>query len=346
MSQVNFLFEYPHVGRDVVSQSAPGVRGPTLGPDPDVSPYDQDSGSDSEDYDESDSEWEEDDTYRGEIHDDWHPHAINFLAQVPQSDAAWSRYLNTTYEVHSLCHRLRFPFLCPGYKADFDWEKLLAECKWHLARACTNPPLASLFSLIFMAACHVALVDGCPRELVVKYIRSCIRQCGIWEYELTGPMLDRLREGAIKGIMILTEYSRVVGSRAHELPLHIPDCMQLFVRCTPACITYVKGRIPFTYRPTTLLQSDCLEIPGMVYELLGGPTSKWRYQDICRILQPDGVPLPLYRDICVIDVLEYDETDDEYMEEFVEPPCVFESEVEYAFRHPLVVFRGYGVEEL
>jgi hypothetical protein len=213
MSQARFLFEYPSVGRDVVSQSAPGANRPTYGPDPEVCPYEGDSGSDSEDYESEDE--------LGEPNLDWHPHAINFLAQVPQDDATWSRYLNTNGEVRSLCHRLRLPFLYPGFRKDFiDWGRLFAECKWHLARACENPPLASLFSLIFIAACHVALVDGCPREIVFAGIRECVRQCGIWEYELTEPMLDRLREGAVKGIMILTEYARVVGARAHEIPIH------------------------------------------------------------------------------------------------------------------------------
>ncbi|KAJ4314695.1 hypothetical protein N0V84_008770 [Fusarium piperis] len=229
-SQLDFLFEYPQVGRDVVSQTPPidaGVDGPTLGPDPEVSPYDDDSGSDSDDYEvDSDFEYEEE---GGKVNVDpdldWHPHAVNFLAQVPQSDAAWSRYLNTNAAVHSLCHRLRVPFLQPHVKGSIDWEKFFAECDWHLARAFENPALASLFSFVFIAACHVALVNGCPRDLVLDGIRCCVRHSGIWEYELTEPMLDRLREGALKGIMILTEYARVVGSRAYEIPLHTVHAM-------------------------------------------------------------------------------------------------------------------------
>ncbi|KAH7271801.1 hypothetical protein MRS44_004454 [Fusarium solani] len=332
MSQARFLFEYPSVGRDVVSQSAPGANRPTYGPDPEVCPYEGDSGSDSEDYESEDE--------LGEPHLDWHPHAINFLAEVPQDDATWSRYLNTNGEVRSLCHRLRLPFLYPGFRKDFiDWGRLFAECKWHLARACENPPLASLFSLIFIAACHVALVDGCPREIVFAGIRECVRQCGIWEYELTEPMLDRLREGAVKGIMILTEYARVVGARAHEIPIHTPNCFQLFIRCTPACITFVKSRIPFTYRPTTPLQSDCLEIPSLVYDILGGSSSKWEYRDICEILQPEGVPMPLYRSICMGDVLEYDENDDEGMSDFDGPVYEFKEEYACSFPHPMGMFR-------
>ncbi|KAI8683252.1 hypothetical protein NCS56_00449400 [Fusarium sp. Ph1] len=321
MSQVRFLFEYPSVGRDVVSQSAPGVNRPAYGPDPEVCSYEDDSGSDSEDYESEDE--------LGEPHLDWHPHAINFLAQVPQSDAAWSRYLNSNGDVRSLCHRLRLPFLYPGFRKDhLDWGRLFAECKWHLARACENPPLASLFSLLFIAACHVALVDGCPRETVFAGIRECVRQCGIWEYELTEPMLDRLREGAVKGIMILNEYARVVGARAHEIPIYTSNCMQLFMRCTPACITYVKSRIPFTYRPTAPLQSDCLEIPSLVYDILGGSGSKWEYREICEILQPEGVPRPLYKSICMGGVLEYD----------------FKEEYACSFPHPMGMFRGSRLE--
>ncbi|RSL57394.1 hypothetical protein CEP54_008316 [Fusarium duplospermum] len=342
MSEVRILFEYPQIGPDVVSQAAPvvpGVPGPTYGPDPEVTPYDDDSGSDSEDY-ESDGDYDDSPV----IHSDWHPHAINFLAQVPQSDAAWSRYLNSNGDVHSLCYRLRLPFLYPGFHDDMDWERLFKECTWHLARACKTPGLATLFSLIFLAACHVGLVNGCPREIVLDGVRQCVRQCGLWEYELTVPMLDRLREGAVKGIMLLTEYTRVIGSRAHELPLYTSNCLQLFIRCTPACITYVKSRIPFTYRPTTPLQSDCLEITSLVYTLLGGSKSKWQYQDICKILQPEGVPLPLYKDICMADVLEYDESEDEGTDDFGGYVPTFKNEFSCAFRHPLGELEGKASE--
>ncbi|RSL97477.1 hypothetical protein CDV31_013029 [Fusarium ambrosium] len=342
MSQIRFLFEHPQVGRDIVSQSASvaaGVPGPTYGPDPEVTPYDEDSGSDSEDY-ESEYDYDEGPV----IHDDWHPHAINFLAQVPQSDAAWSRYLNSNGDVYSLCRRLRVPFLYPGLDGDLDWESLFKECTLHLARARNTPGLASLFSFIFIAACHVGLVNGCPREIVLDGIRQCVRQCGIWEYDLTDPMLDRLREGAVKGIMLLYEFTRVIGSRAHELPLFIPDCLQLFMRCTPACITWFKSRIPSTYRPTTPLQSDCLEITSLVYSLLGGSKSKWQYQDICQILQPERVPLPLYKDICMIDVLEYDESDHEGMNNFDGPFPKFKSQFSCVFRHPSGGFEGRAWE--
>lgn len=218
MSQVNFLFEYPSVGRDVVSQSAPGVNGPTYGPDPEVHPYEDDSGSDSEDYEsEADDEEEEEKPEEPEL--DWHPNAINFLAQIPPDDAAWSSYLPRNGAVNSLCHRLRIPFLFPGIRGNMDWERFFAECKWHLARACNNPPLASLFTLVFIAACHIAAADGLPRAICLNGMRECVRQCGIWEYELTDPMIDRLREGAVKGIWILNEYTRAVGVRAHEIPL-------------------------------------------------------------------------------------------------------------------------------
>ncbi|RSL85361.1 hypothetical protein CEP52_016161 [Fusarium oligoseptatum] len=322
MSQIRFLFEHPQVGRDIVSQSASvaaGVPGPTYGPDPEVTPYDEDSGSDSEDY-ESEYDYDEGPV----IHDDWHPHAINFLAQVPQSDAAWSRYLNSNGDVYSLHSSRSAPCTLPG--------------------PATPPAWRPFFSFIFIAACHVGLVNGCPREIVLDGIRQCVRQCGIWEYDLTEPMLDRLREGAVKGIMLLYEFTRVIGSRAHELPLFIPDCLQLFMRCTPACITWFKSRIPSTYRPTTPLQSDRLEITSLVYSLLGGSKSKWQYQDICQILQPERVPLPLYKDICMIDVLEYDESDHEGMNNFDGPFPMFKSQFSCVFRHPSGGFEGKAWE--
>ncbi|KAL2689372.1 hypothetical protein Neosp_003425 [[Neocosmospora] mangrovei] len=303
MPEVNILFEYPSVGRDVVSESAPGVKGPTYGPDPEVHPYEDDSGSDSEDY-ESEEEEKED------PYPDWNPRAINFLAKKPPSDEDWSSHLPRNGTVNSLFHRLRIPFLFPGLRGSIDWVKFFAECKWHLARACNEPALASLFTLVFIAAIHVSQVDGLPREYALNAMRECVRQCGIWEYELTEPMLKRLQSGATKGIWLLNEYTRTVGVRAHEMPL----------------FTYIKGRIPFTYRPTTPVHIECLEIPSMMYSMLGESKSKWDYQEIREILQPEGIPLPLYKDICMADVKEFDEdeSDEEDMDDCDGLVCDFE----------------------
>ncbi|KAF4984435.1 hypothetical protein FZEAL_398 [Fusarium zealandicum] len=270
-AQLRFVFEYPQLGSDIVSDSPPKVTtsgdGPTFGPDPEACPY-EDS-EDSEDYDEE-SQVEDD---QGKA--SWHPRAVHFLSQIPQDDTAWSRHLSTNTDVRSLCHRLRIPFLYPGFQAHLNWSRLFSECTWHLARACNNPPLASLFSLIFVAACHVALVDGCPKETVLEGLKACVRQCGVMEDELTEDMLDRVREGVVTGISILGEYARVVGCRANEIPLHAQGCLELFQRSTPACSSFIKSRIPSTYRPTTPLHSECLEIPALVYDLLGGRHSKW-----------------------------------------------------------------------
>ncbi|KAF4943891.1 hypothetical protein FGADI_13062 [Fusarium gaditjirri] len=153
-------------------------------------------------------------------HGRWHPHALHFLAQIPHSDADWSRYLRSNDDVGLLRHRLKLPSLFPGFQAHLDWPRFFNECTWHLARARNYPHLGSLFSLIFVAACHVALKDGCPREHVYNGLRACVRQRGISEDELTLPMLDRMRDGVITGIGILRQYSNVVGCRANEIPLH------------------------------------------------------------------------------------------------------------------------------
>lgn len=229
--QYRWIFEYPDVGLNMISESPPKLHNlhePSDGSGPKIDPQacsheiasdtdtdDEDDVGDSKDV-KQDDPGSDNDQHNGR----WHPHALHFLAQVPQSDDDWSHYLRRNVDVGSLCHRLKLPYLFPGVRSRLDWPRFFIECTWHLGRACNNPSLGSLFSLIFVAACHVALKDGCPQEEVYKGLRACVRQCGISEEELTLPMLDRLREGVITGIGILREYSKVVGCRANEIPLH------------------------------------------------------------------------------------------------------------------------------
>lgn len=230
--QYRWIFEYPHVGLNMVSESPPKLHnlhepsdGSDLKLDPQACSHEIASDTDTNDdlgdskdvkHDDPGSDNNQNSAERGRLH----PHALHFLAQVPQSDADWSRYLCSNADVRSLCHRLKLPYLFPGFRAHLDWPRFFNECTWHLAQACNNPPLGSFFSLVFVAACHVALIDGCPREEVYNGLRACVRQCGISEDEVTPPMLDRMREGVITGIGILREYSKVVGCRANEIPLH------------------------------------------------------------------------------------------------------------------------------
>ncbi|KAH7236268.1 hypothetical protein BKA59DRAFT_305407 [Fusarium tricinctum] len=321
MSQYQFrmLFECPHLGRNVVSESPPVFNaateldeGPILGLDPEAFPYGSASDTDTGDEYEPEDDESEIDCYRHRsIQTPWHPHALRFLTQLPQNDIEWSRYLSCNDDVRSLCHRLKIPSLYPGFQAHLDWSRLFDECTKHLADACRDPPLASLFSLVFVATCHVALSDGCPHETVFSGLSACLRQCGVADEELSKPMLDRVIEGVVTGIGILREYTMMVGCRANEIPLHVQDCLQIFQRCNSVCFASINNNIPSIYRPTTPLQSECLEIPALVYDLLGGRHSKWEYQVICQILCPGGTSGIIgYNNVDMTDVMELNERDD------------------------------------
>jgi hypothetical protein len=273
------------------SDSNPAVElGDTLIPDPNPRAYPHKviSDTDVDDNEGPKLAWSPKDNMLFKIADaPWYPHALRFLSQVPQSDGDWSRHISCNDDIQSLCHSLKLP---SDFQDHIDWSRLFDECARHLAQACHNPPLASFFSLIFVATCQVALVGGCPRKTVLRGLEFCARHCGVAEDELTELVLDNVREGVITGIRLLKEYTRVVGCRANEIPLHsklkepryslcqnsVPkallaqDCLQLFRRCDSACFSFIQSHISSTYRPTTPLQSDCLEIPALVYDLLGG----------------------------------------------------------------------------
>ncbi|KAF5723564.1 hypothetical protein FMUND_1734 [Fusarium mundagurra] len=320
--QYRWVFEYPHLGLNMVSEAPPKLHNlhePSDGSGPKIDPQAcsheiaSDTDTDEEDDLDHSKDVKQDDpgSVNNQHSGGWHPHALHFLAQVPQSDDDWSHYLSSNVDVRSLCHRLKLPYLCPGIRAHLDWPRFFNECTWHLGRACNNPSLASLFSLIFVAACHVALKDGCPKEEVYNGLRACVRQCGIPEEELTLPMLDRIREGVITGIGILREYSKVIGCRANEIPLHAHNCLQVFQCRNPACVRLIKGKISSTYRPTTPLESEYLEIPSLVYEVLGGRHSKWDYKAIYRMLCPQETEsICVYGIVDVTRVMEFEERDD------------------------------------
>ncbi|KAF5018128.1 hypothetical protein F66182_9907 [Fusarium sp. NRRL 66182] len=223
------MFEYPHLARDLVSEFPPTLDamrrpddGPTRGPGPaiDLRSAASDTGADAAKEDDQIVQqrvWTVADGLRDAP---WYPHALDFLARIPRSDADWSRHLSCNKDVRALRRRLKIPYLYPIVQVHLWWSNFFHECAWHLAQECTNPASASLFSLLFAAACHVALADGCPRDIVLQGLRACVENRGIFRGELTEPMLDRIREGVINQIAILRDYSRVLGCRANEIPLH------------------------------------------------------------------------------------------------------------------------------
>ncbi|KAM5347045.1 hypothetical protein ACJ41O_010050 [Fusarium nematophilum] len=242
----------------------------------------------------------------------WRPHAHLFLSQIPQDESTWSRHLLTNAEVRSLCNRIASPtspFINPNHGGGGrSWSSLFTQCIFFLACASFHPPLASLFSVILVAACHVALVSGCPKHIVSQTLKECVSQCGVREAEVSDAMVDKVREGVIAGIDVLSEYARVIGPRANEIPLHASGFLRMAQHCTPSCRSYIKAHILSTYRPRTLAHdSEYLEIPALVYELFGGEKSAWKYEDISRILHPNAYKMPIYKSIQMRLVLEYEE---------------------------------------
>ncbi|RGP71134.1 hypothetical protein FLONG3_7262 [Fusarium longipes] len=278
--QLPFIFQYPHLSQDMLpvpptELHSSGESAFTLVPS--LGTYRQRVISDTGMVDKDGLEliWSEEYNTLIKAKDaPWYSHAIQFIAQIPQSDTDWSRHVSSNDDIQSLCNDLKLPYLYPEFQSHIDWSRLFDECAQHLARACDNPPLASLFSLIFVAACQVALDDGCPRETVLRGLGSCARHCGMAEDELTELVLDNVREG----------------------------------RCDSACFSFIQKRISSTYRPTVPLQSECLEIPALVYDLLGGEV---RYQVIVQILCPEKADGAYgYNSVDMTDVMEFDERDD------------------------------------
>ena len=226
--QPRFTIKGPRPDHNMVSESPPEFHSttgpsstPTLILDPGTCPSraTSDTGPDNQESIAS-IYCEQEETLRRATVAPWYPYALRFLAQVPRSDADWSRHISCNRDIRSLCRQLKLPSLCQGFQGRLDWSRLFDECSQYLTQTCNNPPLASFFTIIFVATCQVALVKGCPRQIVLRGLESCARQCGVADNELTEIVLDSVREGVIIGIQLLKEYTRVVGCRANEIPLH------------------------------------------------------------------------------------------------------------------------------
>lgn len=154
----------------------------------------------------------------------WLQHAQHFLSNIPRSDKAYSDVVPTNTGLFSLVRRLRLSDHPPDTRASFSWPRFFDECAAHLTYLQSEPPLASLFSLVFSAACQVALDDGCNPEIVLGGLRSCLSISRVNTEELRDVELREGCERIVRGIRLLADYAESIGPRAYEIPLHGKYC--------------------------------------------------------------------------------------------------------------------------
>ncbi|CAM1501648.1 Fc.00g036320.m01.CDS01 [Cosmosporella sp. VM-42] len=234
-----------------------------------------------------------------------------FLSQLPKSDAEWDSKLKVSGDVYKLFATITLSYNYAAFWAQMEWKILFEACLEFMDKIYDKPSLSSLFSVLFISTCHIAILAGCPKDLVNRKMRSCVGKCNVSVTFLGDEALEEMRMGVLKGIKLLSECVEILGYRAYELPLHMTDCLSTFQTFNPLCLPFLKEHLPKIYHPTTPLPSDSLFIPALVHQLLGGDECKWDYDDIRKALLPKVYGLPVCMDLDMGEVLESDQIDRE-----------------------------------
>ncbi|KAL4721935.1 hypothetical protein ACLX1H_011127 [Fusarium chlamydosporum] len=102
------IFQYTHLDSNMVSKSPPGLKSgreseETMALVPNPGTYHHKAVSDTDpDVDKGLKldRFEEDHSVLKVADAPWYPHALRFLARVPQSDADWSRHISCNGDIH------------------------------------------------------------------------------------------------------------------------------------------------------------------------------------------------------------------------------------------------------
>lgn len=146
--------------------------------------------------------------------------AQGFIKMMPKNDADWNSQVATNREVNKLFRKLTLSHLNPGKRAELDWPDLFVECITHMVRIKSSLPLASFFSFVFVATCHIAYIDGCSESLIIDAMRQCLELSSNSLYQYDNTTIEEIRKAALVAIQLLNECAGVLGYRAYELPLH------------------------------------------------------------------------------------------------------------------------------
>ncbi|KAK7416989.1 hypothetical protein QQZ08_011787 [Neonectria magnoliae] len=224
----------------------------------------------------------------------WPTLATGFLSQIPQNNGDWENRNFSPDLVNDVANMFRLTHLPPGFCPKTDWPRFFTAALMQLAGLKFIPSAASLFSIVLVATCHIAVVEGCNMDVIDTTLRTCLILRGIPQAYITPEDLVDLRLGVLNGIDLLDECVSALGPRANEFPLYFTDCLFLFQNCTPRCFDYLLSFVTSICRPThNITASRNLGVPALVFQLLGGQGSSWDYDEISGILRFNGEACPL-----------------------------------------------------
>ncbi|KAK7419419.1 hypothetical protein QQX98_003371 [Neonectria punicea] len=150
----------------------------------------------------------------------WPTLATGFLSQIPQNDGDWENRNFSSDLVNDVSNMFHLNYLPPWFCPKTDWPRFFTAAVIQLAGLKSNPSVASLFSIVLVATCHIAIIEGCSMDVVNTTLRTCLILRGIPQANITPHDLVDLRLGVLNGIDLLDECVSALGPRANEFPLY------------------------------------------------------------------------------------------------------------------------------
>lgn len=146
--------------------------------------------------------------------------AIRFLSNIPRRPGTWNAGVSDNNQIDVIRQSMLVLEPTDAGRGAMSWEFFFQACIFRLGYLRGNDRHASIFSLVILAICSIALVNGCDKDTVYATVRAVLVLSGGDGYDLTHRQLLRVLQGNIAGIALLERMHEIIGIKAYEIPLH------------------------------------------------------------------------------------------------------------------------------
>ncbi|KAH8659555.1 hypothetical protein BGZ61DRAFT_593960 [Ilyonectria robusta] len=215
--------------------------------------------------------------------------AAMFLRNIPRRTAEWNAGVSDNIQIEAI--RQSMLILEPEDAGrPMNWEFFLQACIFRLGYLRGHDRHSTLFSLVILTICSIALVHGCRLNTVFATVRAVLLLSGGDGNDLTERQLMRVLQGNVAGIALLERMNSYIGGKAYELPIHDRDIIFMFSTINIDSVEFIlRGLIgvPTPTGPMTRLNSCHLHIPRLAYDVLGREAFGWSMEHVQSSLRMD-----------------------------------------------------------
>ncbi|KAH6973800.1 hypothetical protein BKA56DRAFT_592538 [Ilyonectria sp. MPI-CAGE-AT-0026] len=215
--------------------------------------------------------------------------AAMFLRKIPRRTAEWNAGVSDNIQIETI--RQSMLILEPEDAGrPMNWEFFLQACIFRLGYLRGHDRHSTLFSLVILTICSIALVHGCRLNTVFATVRAVLLLSGGDGNDLTERQLMRVLQGNVAGIALLERMNSYIGGKAFELPIHDRDIIFMFSTINIDSVEFIlRGLVgvPTPTGPMSRLNSCHLHIPRLAYDVLGREAFGWSMEHVQSSLRMD-----------------------------------------------------------